>query len=369
MNKVITINLNGRAYQIEESGFDALRTYLDEASTRLASDPGKSEIIADLEQAIAEKCDKVLNPHKSVVLTDEITKIIAEMGPVEGDSQKESHEQSASGGAHTHKRLFLMRQGAVFAGVCAGLAAYFDIDVTIVRIIFIAGTVLTSGLGILIYIALAILVPYADTAEAMAQARGEILNAHTLVQRAKERFEETFERVSGHKMDWGESYKDKDDWKRRKREMKQQWKAGLRAQRYLSNPGFGLLRAVLALVWILALISLITTGAIFGWVIPAGIPLWVSIIALFVIYHAVTGPIKGAQYSMNWSGTSGQNYQYGWTHSPWDGLVDGLTVLFLIIAFIWAYQHVPQVYTFIHHPIAETKVLFGELKTWWQLHK
>ena len=51
MNKVVTIDLNGRAYQLEESGFDALRAYLDDAEVRLADDPGKAEIIADLEQA------------------------------------------------------------------------------------------------------------------------------------------------------------------------------------------------------------------------------------------------------------------------------------------------------------------------------
>ena len=63
----------------------------------LADDPGRSEIIADLEQAIGEKCDKVLAPHKTVVSTDEVKKIISEMGPVEGEAKKEnSQEESAS---------------------------------------------------------------------------------------------------------------------------------------------------------------------------------------------------------------------------------------------------------------------------------
>jgi phage shock protein PspC (stress-responsive transcriptional regulator) len=356
MNKVITIHLNGRAYQIEEAGYEALRAYLDEAAAKLASDPGKTEIIADLEQAIAEKCDKVLNPHKTIVLTHEIQKITAEMGPVEGDSQKEAHEQATSEGAHAPRRLYLMRQGAVVAGVCAGLAAYFDVDVTIVRVVFIAGTVLTSGLGILVYLALALLVPYADTAEAMAQAHGEPFNAHTLAARAKERFDESYERVTGQKADWN-SWQDKHDrhvWKHQmKRQWKRQWKYG--ADGYRPSPIIGILRGLLALAWILALLSLVTTGAIFGWFIPAGIPIWVAVIVLFIAYHAVTGPLKGAQYTRGYYG-----------YSDWDGLVDGLTVLFLIIAFIWAYQHVPQVYDFLHHPITESKLWLGNLQSWWQ---
>ena len=61
MNKVTTIHLRGKAYQIEEAGFAALRTYLDQAAEKLANDPDKDEIIADLEQAIAEKCTVYLS--------------------------------------------------------------------------------------------------------------------------------------------------------------------------------------------------------------------------------------------------------------------------------------------------------------------
>ena len=54
MNKVITINLNGVAYQLEEGGYDALRAYLDHAARRLEGNPDKDEIMTDIEQAIAE---------------------------------------------------------------------------------------------------------------------------------------------------------------------------------------------------------------------------------------------------------------------------------------------------------------------------
>ncbi len=35
------------------------------------------------------------------------------------------------------------------AGVCAGFARYFDVDVTLMRILWLAATVVTGGLGIL----------------------------------------------------------------------------------------------------------------------------------------------------------------------------------------------------------------------------
>src|SRR3954470_11468983 len=86
MNKVITINLNGVAYQLEEGGYDALRVYLDHAARRLEGNPDKDEIITDIEQAIADKFRALLVAYKTVVNTKEVTGVLAEMGPVEDGS-------------------------------------------------------------------------------------------------------------------------------------------------------------------------------------------------------------------------------------------------------------------------------------------
>jgi len=76
MNKVIVINLNGHAYQVDEIGHDALRAYLDRAEAQLRDNPDLAEIMADLEQAIGEKCQRFLNPHKTVVSAAEIEQIL-----------------------------------------------------------------------------------------------------------------------------------------------------------------------------------------------------------------------------------------------------------------------------------------------------
>ena len=63
MQKVITINLNGNAYQVDEAGYAALVAYLEGAERQLEDNPDRAEIIADLEQAIAEKCRRFLGAH------------------------------------------------------------------------------------------------------------------------------------------------------------------------------------------------------------------------------------------------------------------------------------------------------------------
>ena len=54
MQKVISINLNGIAYQLEEDGYDALREYLAGAEQQLHDNPDRAEIMADLEQAFVD---------------------------------------------------------------------------------------------------------------------------------------------------------------------------------------------------------------------------------------------------------------------------------------------------------------------------
>src|SRR5579872_4736566 len=89
MQKVVTINLNGNAYQLDEDAFGALVAYLDGAAEQLKDNPDRLEILADLEQAVAEKCQRVLGPHKTVVNAADVDQIIKAMGPVHAASDPE----------------------------------------------------------------------------------------------------------------------------------------------------------------------------------------------------------------------------------------------------------------------------------------
>jgi len=56
------------------------------------------------------------------------------------------------------KRLTLSQTDKKLAGVCGGLAEYFDVDSTMVRIIFVVA-VLGFGFGILPYVILWLVLP------------------------------------------------------------------------------------------------------------------------------------------------------------------------------------------------------------------
>lgn len=58
------------------------------------------------------------------------------------------------------KRLVLSQKNKMLAGVCGGIAEYFGIDLTIVRIIWLIVT-LFGGAGIIAYILCWLLIPKA----------------------------------------------------------------------------------------------------------------------------------------------------------------------------------------------------------------
>jgi phage shock protein C len=56
------------------------------------------------------------------------------------------------------KRLYRIRDGRIVAGVCAGLAAYFGVDATLVRLAFALLTVF-GGVGVLLYLGGWVVIP------------------------------------------------------------------------------------------------------------------------------------------------------------------------------------------------------------------
>ncbi len=186
MKKVTAINLNGRAYQVEEAGFAALQTYLKSAEEKLASNPDKSEILADIEQAIADKCDGVLQLGKNVVSAEAIREILDKIGPIEETSDTKKSE-NASDTEPKVKKLYLLPKEGKLSGVCAGVAAYFGMDVTVVRLFFVLLLFLTQGFMLIVYIVMAIAMTEAKTPEEIAAAHGRPMTAQDIMSRVNVR--------------------------------------------------------------------------------------------------------------------------------------------------------------------------------------
>ena len=62
-------------------------------------------------------------------------------------------------GGNRTKVLVRSRKGRMVAGVCAGVAEYFGLDVTLVRVIVAVVSVITGGTGVLAYLAAWAIIP------------------------------------------------------------------------------------------------------------------------------------------------------------------------------------------------------------------
>lgn len=337
MQKVISINLNGHAYQLEESGYDALHAYLTAAARALEGNPDRDEIMADLEQAIADKCARFLGPHKSVVTAAEIDQIVREMGPIDSEAADASGAGASAGtapaGDTPPKRLYRITEGAMIAGVCKGIAAYFSIDVALVRIGFALTAVFTQGVGIIAYVVLMFVMPEASDAEARAAAAGAPLNAQDVVDRAKKQYAEGSRRLRRH-------------WRQQQR----QWR------RYGSAPGvfvygpprmasvmvpvFGLLQFALFFVMVAAMVSLVNTGQVLGWDLPPDMPVWAGLLMLLVGFQLLSSPLRGLQYMSAQPGAGLHPAGYGF----WNAVVSLVALAFL---FWIAAGHIPEIQEFL----------------------
>lgn len=237
MNKVFTINLAGRVFSIEEGGFDVLRGYLESAERSLEGNPDKAEILADIESALAEKCSTYLNPGKNVITTEEAETIAEEMGPVSdnGDTHSESRMHSSP------KRLYRIQEGEMIAGVCNGLAAYFDVDVTLVRIVFVLLAIFTSGGFCFAYFLMMIFIPLATTPQERASAMGATPTAKEVIDAVRRAYDTGSD-------EWRK-------WKQRSREERRKWRYQREWQSYHS-PFWEFMQSVLGLVWFVLILWL-----------------------------------------------------------------------------------------------------------------
>lgn len=60
------------------------------------------------------------------------------------------------------KKLVRSRTDRLIAGVCGGLADYFDVDATVVRVVFVLAS-FGHGLGVCVYLVMWIVVPEAPS--------------------------------------------------------------------------------------------------------------------------------------------------------------------------------------------------------------
>ena len=173
MKRTYTINISGNVFHIEEDAYEVLQKYMVALKTHFGDSEEGKEIESDIEARIAEIFAEKSSGGRNAVILELVNAVMTTIGTPESFTEEMGDEEPLAGQAKRKRRLYRDPQETVLGGVCGGLAAYFDMDPIIMRIIFVVLTFITTGVGVLAYLILWIAVPKAVNTAQRLEMRGQ----------------------------------------------------------------------------------------------------------------------------------------------------------------------------------------------------
>ncbi|MBO7278254.1 MAG: PspC domain-containing protein [Bacteroidales bacterium] len=181
MKKVVNVGIGGRSFILEEDAYFRLDQYLELFRQRTQMGYLTREVMEDLECRIAEIFTETLSSREEVVNLALVERVIAQLGMPDGEgaSGSEFKYNEPYAGQKINKKLYRDSDNKLVGGVCSGFSCYFDVDVTVLRVLFLAALIL-GGFGFWIYIVVWFVAPMAKTASQKCEMRGLPINAENL---------------------------------------------------------------------------------------------------------------------------------------------------------------------------------------------
>lgn len=177
MKKVENVAVGGRSFIIDEDAYQRLSTYLVHFRSRLDLSQS-SEVMDELEGRIAELFSNKVSAPGQVVSLSLVEEVIAQLGMPDGRAETvDSDNEGAQ--APAVKKFFRDVDRKSIGGVCSGLAAYFNLDVLLVRVLMVV-LLVCGGAGFWIYVIMWIVAPPAVTAADKCQMRGWPVTAENM---------------------------------------------------------------------------------------------------------------------------------------------------------------------------------------------
>lgn len=201
MKRTFTANINGLIFHIDEDAYERLQSYMRSIKTHFSNQEGTDEISSDIESRIAELMQLLISPQKQVITIEDVESIIKQLGePQEMSDEepaKEEKKEEKSQYSNVDKRFFRDPDNKVISGVCSGIAAYFNIDPVIIRIIFVVLFII-GGSSLWVYVILWIAIPEAKTSVEKLQMKGEQVNIDNIEKKIKEEFKGIGKRIKNY---------------------------------------------------------------------------------------------------------------------------------------------------------------------------
>ncbi len=180
MKKVVTVGIGGKSFVMDDDAYQKLSLYLAKFRAQTQMGVQSSDVMEDLEERISELFTEALGSRFQVVNITMVNNIVAQLGMPDGSPMEDSFEPAGEPTSHsTVRKLYRNPDDKTIGGVCSGLALYLNLDVILVRVLFVLALFLGGG-GFWAYIIIWIVAPKADTAAKKCEMRGIPVTAENL---------------------------------------------------------------------------------------------------------------------------------------------------------------------------------------------
>ncbi len=183
MKKVINAGIGGRSFAMDEDAYAKLKKYLSTFEKGGKAGHQSQEVMEDLEERIAELFAEEITNYRNVVDSALVEKVIIQLGMPDGESYHETTNNPVSDildGKRPERKFYRNPCNKSIAGVCSGIAAYFNIDILLVRILFVVALFIGTG-GFWVYVILWIAAPLAETPAQKCEMYGIPATAENLI--------------------------------------------------------------------------------------------------------------------------------------------------------------------------------------------
>lgn len=153
MKETINVNLAQQAFTMDKDAYVTLTSYLDDIGRRLPADD--TDTLPDIEARIAEIFRERVPSPMMVITYATVLATMQQIGNAEmfGEANRPLNEaEQPHVGKKSTRRFVRSIDDKAIAGVCGGIAEYFGIDSTLVRIIFVVGVIAGFSTGLLYFI-------------------------------------------------------------------------------------------------------------------------------------------------------------------------------------------------------------------------
>lgn len=196
MDKITRIHIAKVPYEIGSTAEKELQKYLHDIREQLDDDLVE-ETMADIEVRITEILLERGVKRNEVITSQDVQAVQEQLGTPGQFGGRDDEQKMSAASNSSDKRLLRDPDNSIIAGICSGLAAYFDIDPNIVRMVFVI-LIFFSGLGFVLYLVLWLLVPVAKSNSDKLLMRGQPVTAEAL-QKYRTSAKQTLSRIRLHR--------------------------------------------------------------------------------------------------------------------------------------------------------------------------